>query len=79
MNPNSISHRLFIAALKPSDQPSGKPPSAARSAGATGATRTNAVKSAQSFSALASRQVADWSWSGWQHNTILWEGRMSPR
>jgi hypothetical protein len=70
MNPNSISHRLFIAALKPSDQPAGKSPSAARSAGATGAPKTSAAKSVQSFSALASRRVADWSWSGWQHNTI---------
>jgi len=70
MNPNSISHRLFIAALTPSDQTSGKRPSAARSAGANGATKTNAAKSVSSFSALASRRVADWSWSGWQHNTI---------
>jgi hypothetical protein len=70
MNPNSISHRLFIAALKPGEPVAGRRSSAARSAEAIGASKTNPVKSSQSFSALASRRVADWSWSGWQHNTI---------
>jgi hypothetical protein len=70
MNPNSISHRLFIAALKPGEPVSGRRLSAVRSAVATGATKTNAAKSSPSFSGLASRRVADWSWSGWQHNAI---------
>jgi len=70
MNPNSISHRLFIAALKPGEQLTGKRPSAARSLPEQSARNTNEVKSSPSISALASRQVADWSWSGWQHHTI---------
>jgi hypothetical protein len=70
MNPNSISHRLFIAALKPGEPAAERRSSAARSAAATDATKTNTAKSSQSFSALASRRAADWSWSGWQHNTI---------
>jgi len=70
MNPNSISHRLFIAALKPGEPAAGRRPTAARSADAAGDPKTNAAKSPPSFSALASRRVADWSWSGWQHNTI---------
>ncbi|MBP9900653.1 MAG: hypothetical protein V9H26_18440 [Verrucomicrobiota bacterium] len=70
MNPNSISHRLFIAALKPADQVPGKrPAAAARSAGAQGEAKPDPAK-ASSLSELASRRVADWSWSGWQHNTI---------
>ena len=69
MNPNSISHRLFIAALRPSDPTPGKHPAAARSLGVNGATKANAAKSAQSFSALAARRDAAWSWSGWEHNT----------
>ncbi len=70
MNPNSISHRLFIAALKPSEQTPGKRPSAARSGGPNGANKSDGAKPAPAFSALAARQVADWSWSGWQQNTI---------
>lgn len=70
MNPNSISHRLFIAALKPGEQGPGKRPSAVRSAGANGSAKTNEAKSAPSYSAMTSRRVADWSWSGWQQNTI---------
>jgi len=70
MNPNSISHRLFVAALKPNDQASGYRPSAVRSAGDNAASKTNATKSKSSFSALASRRVAAWSWSGWQQNAV---------
>ena len=70
MNANSISHRLFIAALASSDPASGKQPSGIRAREANGATKPNATKPARSLSALASRPVGDWSWSGWQHNTI---------
>jgi hypothetical protein len=70
MNSNSISHRLFIAALAPSDQASGKRPSGVRALGANGATKPNATKPVRSLSALTPQPVGDWSWSGWQHNTI---------
>jgi hypothetical protein len=70
MNPNSISHRLFIAALKPGEQTPGKRPSAARSGGPNGDLKVNEPKPVSAFCALASRPAADWSWSGWQQNTI---------
>jgi hypothetical protein len=64
MNPNSISHRLFVAALgaggkasakQPLARPGGKNPSKAIPAKAP---------------ARAARKLSEWSWSGWQHTTI---------
>jgi len=70
MNPNSISHRLFIAALSPGGPPAGKRPVAVRAALAPEATKIKPAKSASSFSALASRRVAVWSWSGWSQSAV---------
>jgi len=70
MNSKSISHHLFVAALQPSEPTPPKRPAAVRHLAGPGAASTNAVKTARSLSALASQRVADWSWSGWQQNTI---------
>jgi len=63
MNPNSISHRLFVAALGQSSAASAKRSSVRASA--KNLTKTIPAKSA----ARAARKLSDWSWSGWQHTT----------
>jgi hypothetical protein len=69
MNPNSISHRLFVAALTQSGVNASRRPAAARSAAGRGPVKVSA-KAAVPFSVLASRRLTEWSWSGWQHSTL---------
>jgi hypothetical protein len=70
MNPNGISHRLFVAALAQDGPAAVKRPSAARSAAPNGPVKIRPTKSSQAFGALASQRLSEWSWSGWQHTTI---------
>jgi hypothetical protein len=64
MNPNSISHRLFVAALANGGSVPAKRP--APRVAVKSSPKGNPAKS----SAAAVRQLSDWSWSGWQHPTI---------
>jgi hypothetical protein len=70
MNPNGISHRLFVAALAQDGQTAGKRPSPARMGGARGAVKNRQNAPSQPMGALTARRVPDWSWSGWQHTMI---------
>jgi len=70
MNPNSISHRLFVAALTQDGPVTGKRPSPARSAATHGPVKIRPAKTSQAFGAIASQRLTEWSWSGWQHTTI---------
>lgn len=63
MNPNSISHRLFAAAL--SQVPVGVAKGAERSPDA--ARRKEVVRRELPAPEVAAAKSADWSWSGWQH------------
>jgi len=67
MNPNGISHRLFVAALAQDVPTSGKRPAPVRADGSRGAVKIRMNQSAQAVGALAARSLPDWSWSGWQH------------
>lgn len=69
MNPNGISHRLFVAALAQGGPAPERRPAAARSAAARGPAKVN-LKPVAPFSALAARRLTEWSWSGWQHTTM---------
>ena len=69
MNPNGISHRLFVAALTQGGPNVSRRPVAARSAAGRGPVKVSA-KAAVPFSVLASRRLTEWSWSGWQHITL---------
>lgn len=69
MTPNSISHRLFVAALTPGGPSASRRPAAARSGAARGPVKVSA-KAAVPFSVLASRRLTEWSWSGWQHTSL---------
>jgi hypothetical protein len=64
MNPNSISHRLFVAALTAGGKTSAKP--AAARPGGKNSSKVIAAKTP----ARAARKLNEWSWSGWQHTTI---------
>jgi len=66
MNPNSISHRLFAAALSQSASATIKRPvrDAAKSAGKKYLPRPEASADA------AAQKLSAWTWSGWQHTTI---------
>jgi hypothetical protein len=68
MNPNSISHRLFVSALSSGGQPPAKRPET-RIVFRSGE-KSNEAKQAQSATASAARKLSEWSWSGWQHTTI---------
>ncbi len=70
MNPNGISHRLFVAALAQDGQTAGKRPAPVRADGARGAVKLRMNQPAQPVGALAARRLPDWSWSGWQHTMI---------
>lgn len=65
MNPNSISHRLFAAALSPAAVPGKRPVRAA----AKNDDKNNAPRPASTADATAPKLSA-WTWSGWQHTTI---------
>jgi len=69
MNPNSISHRLFAAALSQDVQAVAK--RNGREGGKSGAKArtTNAARVAPS-AGEAAQKLSVWSWSGWQHTTI---------
>jgi hypothetical protein len=69
MNPNGISHRLFVAALAQDGQTPGKR-ATARADGARGAVKLRSHQSGQALGALPARQLPDWSWSGWHHTMI---------
>jgi hypothetical protein len=69
MNPNSISHRLFVAAVASGGATASRRPTAARSAAARGPVKVSA-KAAVPFSVLAARRLNEWSWSGWQQTTL---------
>lgn len=64
MNPNSISHRLFVAALAAGGKAAVKP-----AATRPGGKNSNKVIPAKA-PARAARKLNEWSWSGWQHTTI---------
>jgi hypothetical protein len=66
MNPNSISHRLFVAALTQGNPAPLKRPT--RGETKPGA-KFNVPKQISSVSAAA-QKLGEWSWSGWQHTTI---------
>ena len=70
MNPNGISHRLFVAALAQDVQTAGKRPAPVRADRSQSADKLQSGRSATPFSALAARPVAEWSWSGWQQTMI---------
>jgi len=70
MNPNGISHRLFVEALAQDGQTPSKRPSPVRADGSRGAVKIRMNQSAPPVGALAARQLPDWSWSGWQHTMI---------
>ncbi len=66
MNPNSISHRLFAAAL------SQVPASVAKGAerGSNAVRRKEVIRRELPAPEVATAKAADWSWSGWQHPTL---------
>ena len=68
MNPNSISHRLFVSALSQSGQLTAKRPE--QRIEFRSVVKSNEAKQSQSASASAARKLSEWSWSGWQHTTI---------
>ncbi|KAB2647704.1 MAG: hypothetical protein DVB33_08370 [Verrucomicrobia bacterium] len=68
MNPNSISHRLFVSALSQSSQPPAKRPEK-RSVFRAGQ-KSDEDRQAQTATASAARKLQEWSWSGWQSTTI---------
>jgi len=66
MNPNSISHRLFAAALTQAGQPVVKraePRIVSRPVSKAGEVK-------KTVAASAAQKLSEWSWSGWQHTTI---------
>jgi hypothetical protein len=67
MNPNSISHQLFVAALSPGKSAPEKRP--ARNAKSVAKQNETAPRPAPSVGEVA-QQLNPWSWSGWQHTTI---------
>jgi hypothetical protein len=66
MNPNSISHRLFAAALSQSAPPAVKRPE--REIGKSGG-KNNAPR-VMTAADPTPQKLSAWSWSGWQHTTI---------
>jgi hypothetical protein len=69
MNPNGISHRLFVAALAQGGTAAKPRPATARGAAARGPAKMHTRDSAP-FSVLAARRLTEWSWSGWHHTTL---------
>lgn len=70
MNPNIISHRLFVEALTHS-KPSAKPPSAGRGGESRDAEKSAAARPAgEPLVARAARHLAEWpSFGGdWEHS-----------
>jgi hypothetical protein len=66
MNPNSISHRLFAAALTHDGQPAAKRHE-------TRVSFRSTVKSGEAKKTVggaAARKLSEWSWSGWQNTTM---------
>lgn len=66
MQPNSISHRLFAAALS---QDGGAPLKRPARVAEKTVIKTAAPKVSPALNAAA-RKISEWSWSGWQHTTI---------
>jgi hypothetical protein len=66
MNPNSISHRLFAAALANGGQ------SAVKRSEARPVFRSPVKfgEAKKSVGGAAARKLSEWSWSGWQNTTI---------
>lgn len=66
MNPNSISHRLFVAALT---QGHPAPPKRPTRMAPPRESKFYGPKQISTVSAAA-QKLSEWSWSGWQHTTI---------
>jgi len=67
MNPNSISHRLFVAALTPGSAVGAKHPPLRPMT--KPASKSNVAKAVSAITSGAQKSN-DWAWSGWQHTTI---------
>jgi hypothetical protein len=66
MNPNSISHRLFVAALTQGNSAAPKRPTRV----APQREPKFYVPKQISPVGAAAQKLSEWSWSGWQHTTI---------
>jgi hypothetical protein len=69
MNPNSISHRLFAAALSQDAQAVAKRSGREVSKDETKSTAAHPAR-VSSAAGATSRKLSAWSWSGWQQTTI---------
>lgn len=69
MNPNSISHRLFAAALSQDAQAVAKRNGREVNKGGTKSSGPNPARVLPTADPTA-QKLSAWSWSGWQHTTI---------
>lgn len=69
MNPNSISRRLFAAALSQDAQMAAKRNEREAGKNVTKSPAAGPARVSPSADAAA-RKMSAWQWSGWQHTTI---------